>query len=150
MTAMKAGTPCLHCGKALDKNVQGLCPECFLKVGLGTESPSAGGGQAGPHGFVVPTAAELARDFPQLEILEFIGRGGMGAVYQARQKALDRIVALKVLPPQAGSDPAFAERFAREARALAQLSHAGIVAIYDFGQAGGFYYLLMEFVDGVN
>jgi serine/threonine protein kinase len=71
--------------------------------------------------------------FPQLEILELIGKGGMGAVYKARQKELDRLVALKILPPGIGHDAAFAGRFAREARALAKLNHPGIVTLYEFG-----------------
>jgi predicted Ser/Thr protein kinase len=74
----------------------------------------------------------------------------MGVVYRARQKTLDRVVALKLLAPERVSDPAFAERFAREAQALAKLNHPNIVTIHDFGEAGGFFYLLMEFVDGVN
>ena len=74
----------------------------------------------------------------------------MGAVYQARQLKLDRLVAIKILPPEWGRDPAFAERFAREARALARLNHPQIVGVHDFGEAGGLYYLIMEFVDGVN
>ena len=81
-----------------------------------------------------PTPAELAPHFPDLEILELVGRGGMGVVYKARQKRLDRLVALKILSPKIGQDPAFAERFAREARAMAMLSHPHIVAVYDFGQ----------------
>ena len=60
----------------------------------------------------------------------------MGAVYKARQKQLDRIVALKILPPGIGDDPAFAERFAREAKALAKLNHPGIVTLYEFGNVG--------------
>ncbi len=96
------------------------------------------------------TPAELAPHFPQLEILECLGRGGMGVVYKARQKSLNRIVALKLLAPERVQDPEFARRFAREAQALAALSHTNIVTIHDFGQAGGFYFLLMEFVDGVN
>jgi tRNA A-37 threonylcarbamoyl transferase component Bud32 len=99
---------------------------------------------------VAPTPAELAAHFPQLEILELIGQGGMGAVYKARQTRLERLVALKVLPPESGRDPAFAERFAREARALARLSHPHIVAIYEFGETAGLYYFVMEFVDGLN
>jgi serine/threonine protein kinase len=63
---------------------------------------------------------------------------------------LDRLVALKILPPQAGRDPGFAERFSREARALARLNHPNIVGIHDFGQAGEFYYFVMEYVDGTN
>jgi tRNA A-37 threonylcarbamoyl transferase component Bud32 len=93
---------------------------------------------------------QIAPHFPQLEILECLGRGGMGVVYKARQKTLNRIVALKLLAPERVRDAKFAERFTREAQALAALNHPNIVTIYDFGQAGGFYYLLMEFVDGLN
>src|SRR5688572_28090392 len=108
----------------------------------------------GTHGgapFDPPTPQELALGFPQLEILELIGRGGMGAVYKARQRALDRIVALKVLPPGVKRDPSFEERFTREARALARVSHPNIVNVYEFGQsASRLFYFVMEFVDGVN
>ncbi|HTV62028.1 MAG TPA: serine/threonine-protein kinase, partial [Verrucomicrobiae bacterium] len=93
---------------------------------------------------------KIAPHFPQLEILECLGRGGMGVVYKARQKSLNRLVALKLLAPERVGDSKFAERFTREAQALAALNHPNIVTIYDFGQAGGFYFLLMEFVDGMN
>ena len=98
----------------------------------------------------VPPVERLVAEFPGLEILHLVGHGGMGAVYQARQVNLDRIVALKILSPRLSRDPAFAERFLREARTLAKLSHPNIVTVFDFGQAGEFYYLTMEFVDGVN
>jgi len=103
-----------------------------------------------PQGFTPPTVEELAVKFPQLEILGFIGRGGMGAVYKARQKELDRIVALKILPPDTSQEAAFAERFTREARALARLNHPGIITIHEFGRADGLYFFLMEYVDGLN
>ncbi len=74
----------------------------------------------------------------------------MGAVYKARQLGLDRLVALKILPPDVNEDAAFAERFTREARALARLGHPNIVAVYDFGQTNGMYFLMMEYVEGVN
>ena len=74
----------------------------------------------------------------------------MGVVYKARQKTLNRFVALKLLAPERVQDPKFAERFTREAQALAALNHPNIVTIHDFGQAGGFYFLIMEFVDGLN
>jgi len=96
------------------------------------------------------TPEELAPHFPHLEILEGLGRGGMGVVYKARQKTLNRFVALKLLAPERVRDAKFAERFTREAQALAALNHPNIVTIHDFGQAGGFYFLLMEFVDGLN
>ncbi|MCI0360685.1 MAG: serine/threonine protein kinase, partial [Planctomycetaceae bacterium] len=68
----------------------------------------------------------------------------------ARQAKLDRLVALKVLPPAMCKDPAFAERFTREARALARLSHPNIVAVHDFGEVDGLFFFLMEYVDGAN
>ena len=149
---MDAKRTCASCGKPLAPDAPlGLCPECLIKGGFpsGADSGSDSGGEA-RAAFVPPPVEELARFFPQLEILELIGQGGMGAVYKARQKELDRLVALKILPPGIGDDPAFAERFTREARALARLNHPGIVTLHDFGQADGLLYLLMEFVDGVN
>jgi serine/threonine protein kinase len=109
-------------------------------------------GVTGIHspGSVPPSLEEVAKQFPQLEVVELLGQGGMGIVYKARQPRLDRLVALKILPTEAGRDPAFAERFAREARALAKLTHPGIVTVYDFGESDGHFYLLMEFVDGLN
>jgi len=93
---------------------------------------------------------EIAPHFPQLEILEYLGRGGMGVVYKARQRSLNRLVALKLLAPERAGDQQFAARFEKEARALAALNHPNIVTIHDHGQAGGFCYLLMEYVDGVT
>ena len=87
-------------------------------------------------------------DLPQLEILEVLGKGGMGTVYKARQPGLDRLVALKVLAPELAEDPSFAERFQREARALARLDHPNIVKVYDFGSVEGVHYLQMEYVEG--
>jgi serine/threonine protein kinase len=100
--------------------------------------------------FVPPTPEQLAPHFPDLEIMELLGRGGMGAVYKARQPNLDRLVAVKVLPPEVGADASFSERFTREARALARLNHQNIVAVHDFGRAGDLYYFVMEYVDGTT
>jgi predicted Ser/Thr protein kinase len=97
-----------------------------------------------------PSVEKVAAAFPELEILGVIGSGGMGVVFKARQKHLNRLVALKVMGEQFAARPSFVERFEREARVLAKLNHPNIVTLYDFGQAGGFCYLLMEFVDGVN
>lgn len=86
---------------------------------------------------------------PAHEFLEFIDRGGMGAVYKARQRSLDRIVAVKLLPLVMSNRKAFSERFKREARALALLNHPGIVSVYDFGEtSGGCLYYVMEYVKG--
>ncbi len=138
---------CPSCGKPLPTDVPlGLCPQCLVKSGLNTGAEP--GGER--LDFEPPPLAEMARLFPQFEVLGFLGKGGMGAVYQARQPALDRLIALKILPPRLGGDPGFAERFNREARALARLNHPNIVAVYDFGQTGTLNYLAMEFVDGMN
>lgn len=140
---------CPSCHKPLAPDVpMGLCPECLVKAGF----PSGVDSETGPAHptFVPPTVEELAKSFPQLEILELIGKGGMGAVYKARQPKLNRIVALKILPPTISNQPAFAQRFEREAQALAQLNHPGIVTLYEFGESNGQFYFLMEFVDGVN
>jgi len=141
---------CPQCGAELPGGSPGqVCPRCaaaFLKAAP-TEMPDDATGS--PRPFTPPPVAELAPLFPQLEIIELIGQGGMGAVYKARQKELDRIVALKILPPGIG-DMAFAERFAREAKALARLNHPGIVTIYEFGRSNGLFFFLMEFVDGTT
>jgi predicted Ser/Thr protein kinase len=119
-------------------------------VEIGTATAPHDGDAAAAHAAAPAGVEELARFFPQLDVLSFIGRGGMGAVYKARQKQLGRVVALKILPPDAGAEPAFAERFGREARALACLNHPNIVTIHDFGQTDGLFFLVMEYVDGVN
>ena len=100
--------------------------------------------------FATPTAEELNALLPQFRVEAELGRGGMGVVYRGIQLNLDRPVAIKLLAPHLAADSAFAERFAREARALARLSHPNIVAVYDFGQAGSFFYLVMELVNGAN
>ncbi|EDY19296.1 serine/threonine protein kinase [Chthoniobacter flavus Ellin428] len=140
---------CPRCGAVLPANApEGLCPRCLAALPFGTETAVT----EEPKRPVQPPLSpeELAPHFPQLEIFECLGRGGMGVVYKARQKSLNRLVALKLLAPERADDPQFAVRFEKEAQALAALNHPNIVGVYDFGQAGGFYYLLMEFVDGVN
>ncbi len=124
------------------------CPVCLLQLGLGK------GGLSSPdsrHQAPMPTIDELAPWFPQLEFTRMIGRGGMGAIYQARQTSLGRDVAVKLIAREYSDDPQFVERFEREARALALLSHPNIVTVYDFGRtADGQAYLIMELVNGVN
>jgi serine/threonine protein kinase len=157
MDAMKT---CPNCHKPLAPNApDGLCPECLVKAGLPTgadiERPTGQtSGTAGPHGTKIlkppPPLEEIARHFPQFQILECLGRGGMGVVYKARQPKLNRFVALKILAPEKVAETRFAERFEREAQALARLNHPNIVTVHDFGEANGLYYLLMEYVDGVS
>ena len=97
-----------------------------------------------------PSIAELAPAFPELAIHECIGQGGMAAVYHATQVRLGRAVALKVMRPELARQPQFVERFLREAKVLATLSSPHVLAIHDFGERGGFCYLVTEFVDGAN
>ena len=128
---------CPRCGAAMAAaSGSSLCPRCAAALLQATQTELTGAAKPRPA-FTPPSPAELGPRFPQLEILELLGRGGMGAVYKARQKELDRIVALKILPPDIGDDPAFAERFAREAKALARLNHPGIVTLYEFGHVSG-------------
>jgi serine/threonine protein kinase/type II secretory pathway pseudopilin PulG len=168
MDTQPSANCCPKCQTALPPDApQGLCPKClFAAVATPTEADQPAGNRPAP-----PTLTEIAAAFPQLEILEFIGQGGMGFVFKARQPKLDRLVALKILPQSLAADPTFAERFNREAKLLARLNHPGIVTVHDFGVATGradlpvrpdveaaqqhrpttpLYYLLMEFVDGVN
>jgi hypothetical protein len=89
---------------------------------------------------------------PQYEVLDFIGRGGMGAVYKARQKSLNRVVALKLLAAHSASSGLdFAGRFKVEAQAMARLSHPNIVPVYDFGETGdGHLFYVMELIEGAD
>ena len=154
---------CPNCAKPLPAAAPaGLCPACLLAQGMDTDPGWP------PGRFTPPPVEEIARLFPQLEVFGLIGAGGMGAVYKARQPALDRLVALKVLPPQGPGGADSTERFNREARALARLSHPNIVAVHEFGFARAddlqspppeipdrrpqtlFPYFIMEFVDGAN
>jgi tRNA A-37 threonylcarbamoyl transferase component Bud32 len=143
---------CAQCGAALAADApHGLCPACLLKRGFASSTgASASNSQGARTEYVPPPPAELAEHFPELEILGLVGRGGMGVVYKARQKQLDRLVALKILPTNVSRDAAFSERFSREAKALARLTHPNIVTVHDFGQTDGLFFFVMEFVDGMN
>ena len=138
---------CPQCQAVLPADApQGLCPGCLMALaGQATEQDTLPLGEGD-----LPELEEIGRAFPDLEVLGKIGQGGMGVVYKARQPRLDRLVALKVLPKALAATPGFIERFTREGRVLARLNHPHIVAVHDFGESGGFCYLLMEYVDGVN
>lgn len=107
--------------------------------------------EAAAQTWTAPAVEEVAHLFPGHEVKRLIGRGGMGAVYEARQLDLDRLVAIKLLPRETSLDEAFVQRFQREARALARLQHPGIVAVYQSGTAqDGRLYFVMEHVDGTT
>ncbi len=143
---------CPRCGATLATGDE-LCPRCLLELGRSgaePESPDASGSARRPKRRAAPALEEIARRFPDLEVVSLIGEGGMGAVYKARQARIDRWVALKVLALDPGDDPTFAERFRREAMALARLDHPNIVKLYDFGERDGLFFLVLELVDGTN
>ena len=132
---------CPTCHAPIPANAPGgFCPACLLRD---AEEPPT-------YGHNAPPLEEIAAAFPQWEVIELIGQGGMGFVYKVRQPSLDRLVALKILSPELGRDPAFSERFAREARTLGKLHHPNIVTVFEHGEKDGLFYLLMEYVDGVN
>jgi len=95
---------------------------------------------------------ELSREagevIPGYKLMKRLGRGSMGVVYKAHQRSLDRVVAIKILFPELSRNPSFVERFLREARTAARLSHPNIVAGYAAGEAGEYHYFVMEYVDG--
>jgi len=142
------GRRCTQCGTAIvGETTGGLCPRCLLEMNLASRTMP--GGEPSPQ-IPPPSPGEIAGRFPQFEIVECLGRGGMGVVYKARQKSLDRWVAIKLLAPERVHDERFAEHFEREAKTLARLSHPNIVTVFDHGEADGLFYIVMEFVDGVN
>src|SRR5262245_17354564 len=158
---MAEAASCPKCGMKLAPNApRGLCPGCLFRGALEAHAEKTGEWHdTGRFRDSPPAPEELAADFPDLEILQFVGRGGMGMVYKARQKQLNRIVALKILSPGIARDPAFAERFLREARVMALLTQQHIVTVYDYGTRPPtessdrdvpLYYFLMEFVDGLT
>lgn len=131
---------CAKCGATVSaRDTNGLCPACLLAEVI---QPSA----------AVMPPEELAPRFPGYEVLRLLGRGGMGAVYLARQISLSRLVAIKILPADLDDgENHFMERFKNEAEAMARLTHPGIVAVHDFGQTtDGLLFIIMEYVDGTD
>ncbi len=122
---------CTQCGISLERETAtGRCTVCEQTVVL------------------PPRSAHASESIPGYELFDLLGRGGMGEVRLARQVALDRLVALKLIHAQKADDPSFDARFSREARLLARLKHPHIVAIHDFGEAQGRLFLVMELVEG--
>jgi predicted Ser/Thr protein kinase len=128
---------CSQCGAALTAD-DVFCNKCGTRQGAALPVPAD------------PLRAALERALGvQYEIGRLIGRGGMGVVYFAREKALDREVAIKVLPPEAAeASPEGRERFRREARTAAQLNHTNIVPLYTFGETEGLTFFVMGYVRG--
>jgi serine/threonine protein kinase/WD40 repeat protein len=133
-----ASRSCPHCGSPLAAAAaEGLCPACVWSTLLMDEPEDE-----------YPMAAPGTRRLGDFEVGELIARGGMGSVYRARQMSLDRVVAIKILNPTGTDWPEFLERFRTEAAAAASLVHPNIVAVYDFGQQDGEFFLAMQYVSG--
>ncbi|HEU4339243.1 MAG TPA: serine/threonine-protein kinase, partial [Planctomycetota bacterium] len=149
---MATDVTCLQCGKPYDASVvanrfAGVCPACLARFASQESDVEPSPGIADP---AMKPPLKLGGTFHGLEVVELLGAGGMGVVYKARQPGLDRFVALKVLSPKLTSDVEFIARFNREAKAMAALSHNGIVQVFDYGQEADLCYLVMEYVDGLS
>src|SRR5438045_698323 len=131
---------CPSCGSAYaDDQAGGLCPQCLAAMAIRqTDTP------------VEEVPIEPGETFHGLHVEKLVARGGMGIIYRARQPVSNRAVALKILPRALAAEEEFRQRFDREARALAGLSHPGIVNLYDYGVEQDLMFLVMEFVDGVS
>lgn len=139
---------CLACQSALPAGAR-FCPNCAVPAPA--ESPSDGVHSAPPVSSADPLRQSLERALGErYEVVRLLGRGGMGAVYLARENALDRLVAIKVLPPEAagGASSESRERFRREARTVAKLAHPNIVPLHAFSEADGLLYFVMGYVRG--
>src|SRR5438094_3540595 len=133
---------CAQCGATVFADApQGVCSVCLFRTGLASLDNDN-------DETFEPTIARMLKDFGDYELLQEIGRGGQGVVYRARQKSLNRIVALKVIGLAHWATEAHVKRFRMEAEAAAGLNHPCIVPIYEVGERDGACYFSMGLVDG--
>src|SRR5216117_3202359 len=133
---------CAQCGATVFADApQGVCSVCLFRTGLASLDNENDKAQA-------PTVARMLKDFGDYELLEEIGRGGQGVVYRARQKSLNRIVALKVIGLAHWATEAHVKRFRLEAEAAASLNDPCIVPIYEIGERDGACYFSMKLIEG--
>src|SRR5215471_14405953 len=139
---ISASKVCAECGATVFADApQGVCSLCLFRTGLALLDDK-------DHKAFEPMVARMSKDFGDYEVLEEIGHGGQGVVYRARQKSLNRLVALKVIGLAHWATEAHVKRFRLEAEAAARLNHPCIIPIYEVGEREGACYYSMKFIEG--